>query len=298
MKLLAIKKNNKYYCRENDKYPNNIPDQERLRFDVPRLPSFDEKWVVFNELPTSAERRIVGKLRILDYQLKDGFSITTETPSILPAGSFDCMQWNCDDDCIEWKNRDIKGLYEANEMRDPDIWEPIEFDVDLIDEDCEPLINPKYKYHTVFPYYIENHNVVKHKYPCYMDGEELYRLIRVAVKVNLPDHCVITSDYDFSLTVKIRAPVLHEETFRVDVSSMNARKPKMVDKPLRNILVTIIDIETKNRYSGTVIKRVDADNYEELEKKVDDIIQEYVDMMKWKPTVCPSCKGCGWIKKE
>jgi|LGVE01.1.fsa_nt_gb hypothetical protein len=297
MKLIAIKKNGKYYCKENDKYLHVIPDESRLRFDVVRLPSFSEKWVVFNKLPTSAEKHISGRLRIIDYQLKDEFEVTDKTPSVLPPGSFDCIKRDeGDGDCIELGHQDIKGLYETNSVRDPDVWEPIEFEIDLVDEDCEPLVNPKYKFRTEFPYYIENHEVVRHKYPCFIKGIDVYQLIRDAVKENLPDHCVITSDYDFSFTVKVRTPVIHEETFRVDVSSFNARKPKMVNKPLRTIDVTVIDIQTEKRYSGIVIQSVHADNYKDLERKMDVLIQEYIDRLDWKPTVCPHCKGYGWIQ--
>jgi len=298
MKLIAIKKDGKYYCRNNDKYPSDIPAEDKLRFDVPRMISFSQKWVVFGRLPTSAEKCIFGASKITEYHLKDEYVANDKMLAVLPVDSFDCVDRDCEGFCIEYKNQDIKGLYNPIKIKTSDIWEPIELEIDLIDEDCEPLINQKYDYKVKFPYYIENHEVVRHKYPCSISGDQVFKLIRTAVKKELPDHCYITSDYDFSFVVKVLAPVIHEETRRVDISLFNTRKPKIVDKPLRNVDTTIIEIETKrnNRHSNLRLSDINADNYAELEQKTDIIIQEYVDKTKWKPTVCPHCKGYGWVK--
>lgn len=297
MKLIAIKKDGKYYCRNNDQYPSDIPAADKIRFDVPRMISFSQKWVVFGRLPTSAEKCIFGRDKIKEYHLKDEYEQNEKILMVLPADCFDCIGRDCEGLCLEYKNQDIKGLYNPIIIKTPDTWEPIELEIDLIDEDCEPLVNPKYKYKVKFPYYIENHKVVQHKYPCSISGDQIFQLIRNAVKKELPDHCYISSDYNFSFVVKVRAPVTHEETSRVDISSFNARKTKFVDRPLRNIDATIIEIETSknNRRNNLVLSDINADNYAELEQKTDMIIQEYVDKTKWKPSVCPYCKGYGWV---
>jgi len=298
MKLIAIKKDGKYYCRSADKYPGEIPSAEKLRFDVPRMISFNPKWIVFGSMPQSAEERILGTTKIIEYQLKDEYVANDKMLSVLPAGSFDCIEYDDDFRCIEYKNQDIQGLYNPIENQTPDTWKPLELEIDVIDEDCEPLINQKYKYDVQFPYYIENHEVVRHKYPCSISGDKLFQLIRTAVKSILPEHCYISSDYDFHFVVKTRMPVVHDETYRADVSSFSARKTKLVDKPLRNLDATIIELETRkqNKPNKYTLLDVTAENYAELEKKVDEIIIEYIDKTKWKPTVCPHCKGLGWVE--
>lgn len=296
MKLIAIKKGGKYYCRSNEKYPADIPDEDRLRFDIAKLESFNPKWIVFGALPTTAEICKPSKSYVVEYRLKEGYEVTDKIPAILPPESFDCIEYDNECECRTYDNEDIKGLYEQIRKDQPNIWEPTELEIDLIDEDCEPLINPKYNFKTEFPYYIENHVVVRHKYPCYIKGTSVFQLIRDACKKSTPDHCRITSDYNFHFSVEVKVVVLHDEIHKVDVSSFNSRKPKWVNQPLRHIEMKVIDIQTERKYSGKVIQDVKADNYEELEKKMDALILEYINMMDWKPTVCPNCKGHGWVE--
>ena len=294
MELIAIKKDGIYYCRENDKYPHEIPNDINLKFNTLRLKSFDQKWAVFKTLPTSAETRTPGKVIITEYRLKDSYTATIKTPLILPPIAFECIDY----ETSEFENQEIRGLYNAIEKQIPDTWETIPLEIDIIDEDCEPLINPKYEFHTTFPYYIENHEVVRHKYPCYIPGKDVFQLIRTAVKEKLPKQCIISSDYDFHFVVRTKIPVIHEETHKVDISKMVSKKPKMVIKPLRDIYTTIIDIQPENKYNSTLIPDIHANNYKHLESNVDYIIQTYLNKLSWKPTVCPHCKGYGWIEGE
>lgn len=291
MNFLAIIKDTKVYIRQNDKYPKKLPPEDELRFNIPRLPSFTPKWIILSEIPTTVQRCIDGYQTISSYKLKDEFEPTTATPATLDADSFKYIG----DDI--YLNEDIKGLYDAVYTTIESHWEPQEFTLDIIDQDCEPLISPKYEFATDFPYYIENHDVVRHKYPCHIPSAFVLQYIRVACKENIPPHCTITADYDFHFTVSIRAEVLHEELHTVNVASFNARKPKYVEEPLRSIQIEVINIKTDGNSNCTQIKTLHALNYAELEQKMDAIIQEHIDAMNWKPTVCPHCKGYGWIQK-
>jgi hypothetical protein len=287
--LVAIKKNNMFYVRDKDKYPKTFPDARDLIFDVDRLTSYNSLWVVFDTLPSSAERRVSGGRTLTAFRLRDGFAPSDRTPAILPPTVF-----ACDDDGCE--NTDIRGLYDGECDEHPDTWESVDLNIELIDEDCEPLFSPKYgEFKTDFPHYVDKHTVVRHKYPCHIDGDRAFKYIVDAVKASLPDHCFVSSDYKFSFAVKLRAPVLHEETIRVDNRRFNARKAKWVDVPLREITVDVINICTAGHDYGEVIRAVSADNYYELEAKMDMIIQGYLDLLKPKPVVCQHCKGHGWM---
>ena len=287
MDFVVIKKNGMFYCRYNTDYPSDIPSEDRVRFDVSREPSFDAKWAVFKEMPSKVENFIPGRSIIIKYKLKAGYCITSKTPSELPTDSFNYIN-----DC-DRNNGDIYGLYNKILENTESKWEEINSKFTLIDEDCEPLVNPKYPYVVKFPYYIENHEAVQHKYPCKIKGTELYKLIKTAVKENLPDHCNITSDYDFHFAVSVSAKVIHDELYTVDDRNFNARKPKYVQKPLRTIGIELINIKTEGNYNSTMISDVSAENYAELEQKVDNIIKEYVDSLSFEPVVCPHCKGYG-----
>jgi len=286
--LVAIKKNDVYYVRDKGTYPQTLPDESRLMFDVDRRESFNDKWLVFDTLPTSAEHCIVGRDKLIGYNLKDGFQTTGQTPKSLPPTAFCCE----DDEC---ENTEIRGLYDSEYEKLPDVWEPVDMQIDFIDGDCAPLAKTKYMYHVDFPYYIECHDAVCHKYPCHIKADDAFKYIVTAVKENLPDHCYLSSDFDFHLGVDVRIPVLHDEKHVVDKSGWNARKPKWVEVPLREVRKTVINICTPRHSYGNVLSDVHADNYFELEKKMDEVIRSYVDLMQAKPVVCPRCKGHGWF---
>lgn len=295
--LVAIKKNDVYYVREKDRYPSAFPDSAYILFDVDRQESFNDRWGVFDTLPTSAERCIVGRNNLIGYKLKDGFQTTEKTPRTLPPPAFEEHE-DYDDPDYVYRNSDIRGLYDPEFEKLPDVWEPIDMEIELIDEDCEPLTNAKYKYKSDFPYYIQHHLAVRHKYPCYIESANVFKYIVRAVKENLPEHCYITSDHDFHFAVDVRIPLLHDETHRVDRSAWNAKKPKWAEVPLRDIQKTIIDICTPHHDYENVINDVHADNYHDLEKKMDGIIKSCVDLMLVKPVVCLHCKGYGWTIGE
>lgn len=285
--LVAIKKNDVYYVRDKDKYPQSFSDDAHLRFDVDRKESFSDEWLVFDTLPTSAETCIRGRDNLIGYRLKDGFQVTEKTPIVLSSTAFRCE----DDEC---ENTEIRGLYDSEYEKLPNVWEHTDMEIELIDDDCEPLVKTKYTYYIDFPHYINRHGMVRHKYPCHIKADDVFKYVVTAIRDNLPKHCRISSDFDFSLTVDVKIPLLHEETHTVDKSRFNARKPKWVTVPLREVQKHIIDICTPSHKYGHVMQPVEADNYYELEEKMDGVIQSYLDLLQMKPVMCPHCKGHGW----
>ena len=284
--LIAIKKNSRYFVRHRG---DSYFDLERLIFNAKKVESFDKHWLIFDLLPTIAQERIPGREVIVQYKLKAGFEPTSRTPTALPLSAFEAIPGE-----DEIKNSDIRGLYEAEYETRPEAFRNAEFTIEVIDEDCEPLIKPKYPYTTEFPHYIENHSAVRHKYPCYISPEELFTVVKAWVKKNLPKHCVISSDYNFHIQVDLLVPLLHDETHRVDVSGMHAKKPKYVDKPLRTVKYTVINLCTPGNKYGPVIEGIRAKDYYELEARIDDLLQGYADAMSARLVVCPHCKGYGF----
>lgn len=291
MNYIAILKNGKVYLRDKSKHPQVFPPEESFNFDIAQLKSFDPMWAVFPKMPTTAYRCIKPIKNISGYVLKDGYEPTKKTPQTLPLDSFIYLGEE------EYLNDDIRGLYDPQYKITKAHYESVEITIDIIDQDCEPLTNPKYTFIADFPYYIENHDSVLHKYPCKILYKLVFQHIRNACKANLPSHCKITSDFDSHFAVELNANVIHEELHEVDINSISARKPRYVNKPLRNVPIKIIDIETKNDYNNsTQIQTLHAPNYESLESAMDALIQSYIKKMQWKPTVCPHCKGYGIIE--
>nr|WAI02723.1 MAG: hypothetical protein OI719_00520 [Candidatus Methanoperedens sp.] len=286
--LIAIKKNNRYFVRHRT---NSYFDLERLIFNAEKAGSFDKHWLVFGLLPTRAQERIPGRQVITQYRLKDGFVPGQKTPSVLPLSAFEAVSGDEDEGI---RNSDIRGLYEVEYETRPETFRDIEFTIEVIDEDCEPLVKPRYPYTTEFPHYIENHSTVRHKYPCYISPEELFAVVKAWIKKNLPEHCVISSDYNFQIQVDLLVPLLHDETHRVDVSGMHAKKPKYVDKPLRTVKYTVINLCTPGNKYGPVIEGIRAKDYYELEARIDGLLQGYADAMGARLVVCPHCKGYGF----
>ena len=268
--LVAIKYNNEVFVKEKDKYSSKLR-QNTLRFNVKEIKSFNEDWKVFESIPTTVEYFIKGREYIVKYRLKNGFTPTEKTPEHMTKESFKC----CDDEC---ENSEIRGLYEPVYRKKPDGWHIVDMKLEVIDSNCKPLINPKYDFHVKFPGYINKHMIVRHTLPCYIDGNDVYDLIRSAAKKNIPSHCKITSDYDFHFVVEATVPYVND--------------------PLINEKEKVISISKKKYdYSGKVLD-IHAGNYYELEKKVDTIIQDHLDRMETKILVCPQCQGKGWIEND
>ncbi len=268
--LVAISKDGKVFVKEKEKYSSKLR-QYTLRFDVPEEESFNEDWKVFKTVPTLAEHFIRGCGIIIKYKLKDGFTPTDKTPEFMVKNAFRC----CDDGC---ENSEIKGLYEPVYRKKPDEWKIVNMTIDVIDSNCEPLIETKYKYVVDFPHYINKHMIIRHTMPCYIEGDDAYEYIRNAVKKNIPYCCVITSDHDFHFEVKTTVPY--------------------IDDPLKRERKTVIQISKQGYTYPGKVHDVRADNYYELEKKMDAIIKDHLDRMKTKIVVCPECQGKGWKVEE
>ncbi len=267
--LVAIIYGNEVFVKEKDKY-SEILRRYTLKFNAIEKESFHRDWKVFETVPTVVEHLIEGRNVLVKYVLKDGFTATEKTPLNMTKEAFKC----CDDEC---ENSEIKGLYRPVYRTEPDEWKIVNMTLEVIDSNCKPLINQKYSYKVRFPGYINKHMIVRHTLPCYMRGNDIYDLIRKAVKKNIPDHCRITSDYDFHFEVKTTVPYLND--------------------PIKRESKTVIEISQQGyTYRGKVLD-VDADNYYVLEEKVDAIIQKHLDQMKLKIYVCPMCQGKGWVEK-
>ncbi len=289
LKLIAIKKNEKYFVRhKTEKYYTF----SNLVFNSKQLPSFSENWAVFEQLPTKCQKKYEVYQKTTGYSLKQEFTPTIATPQKVELSFFEYIG-----DESECKNNNIRGLYQSDYETVPERLEDVQFTIEIIDEDCEPLIKPKYPFVTDFPYFIENHETVKHKYPCHINAQDLFNIIKSFIKNNIPEHCKITSDYDFHFCVELIAPLIHEETYQKRVSKFGAKKEKYETAPLRSIPFKIIDIGTPQRdgkYGNEIIKDLKADNYQDLEELIDTILEGYKEVMKLKLTVCPHCKGYGF----
>jgi hypothetical protein len=286
LELIAIKKNDKYYVRhKTEKYFTF----GNLVFDVEQSPSFSENWIVFEKLPLYIQRKSSASNKVIGYRLKDGYIASDKAPLNVPADYFEYLG---DED---YRNSDVRGLYDSILELIPEKLEDIELNIEVIDEDCEPLIKPKYSFISDFPYFIENHEAVRHKYPCHIEAQELFNLIKQYVIFNLPEHCRITSNYNFHFCVELIVPLLHEETYQKNISRMNAKKQTYQTVPLRSIQFKIIDIGIPGeKYGKDIIRGISANNYAELESAVDMLLQTYKVMMMQKLSVCPHCKGYGF----
>ena len=268
--LVAIIKDDRVFVKEKDNYSSKL-SQYTLRFDAIEKESFHKDWKVFETIPTTAEHYVKGYESVIKYRLKDGFTPTGKTPRYMTRDAFKC----CDDNC---ENSEIRGLYEPVYKKDNDEWKVVDMTIDVIDSNCEPLLKTKYQYYVKFPRYIDTHMIIHHTMPCYIKGDEAFDLIRDAMKQNLADNCNITSDFDFHFEVKMTIPHLSD--------------------PLINKSKTITEISKKKYNYGGKVPDIHADNYYELEKKMDAIIQKHLDRMNTKIHVCPKCQGKGWIEDE
>lgn len=125
---------------------------------------------------------------------------------------------------------------------------------------------------------------------CFISSPNLFTLTRNYIKSNIDSrYAIITSNFDFCFTVqkviKLSVPkeVIIKEKKKNKVSYINDRK------------VICFEMCPKAYNNYTIIKPIKASSYEQLDKKIDEFLQETINMINEPLIECKHCCGLGVV---
>lgn len=309
MKLIGIKTQNAYFVSNNTDnnsykatYGGNLSG---YLFDgcVP-TPTFKKDWWKLKTKPTKVEKAVKPSAINQRYELKDK-KLKNTYSEIVPANERNEIE-------------DIIGLYEYKYDQPDSFTETVEFDLEElleVDKIEEPLTF-SYKRagewnHKDYPTINENNikydlvsqiltpSILIHTQPCKLSRKESYDIVRKYIQENInPKVAKITSDYDFCLTVKKIIPLKEPIPYRVDVSSLKARKPKYQTRYQTEELVTVYETAPKVYQSYTVIEPFVGETQDKLKENIDNFLEELITVINTPLHKCENCDGCGVIVEK
>jgi hypothetical protein len=207
----------------------------------------------------------------------------------------------------EWPGG-MQQFYDTDSTKIPGTWVPIEYDLRLVDDDCEPR-TPKYAGTKMqLPFGLEYNPVSWHKYPCYLGGDDLYKVIWDYVVPRIPAGCSLSSGI-FSgssattfLEIKKTIPVIHEEmqNFTREEGRGRSKRVRSWREPLRELsLGNIVNYGTAQYRQGhPQPETITGQNADDLESKVQAFLDGILAKLGEPLRVCDKCHGYGITDNE
>jgi hypothetical protein len=288
IRLLILKTNNKFFVTDNVDGMSYFNSRiGHLFFDGEQLQrSFKDNWYSMSKIPTLVQTKLPRTSINHRFVLRDEISapLLNTLPPVIVGETLDGTEYES-----------IYGLY----VRQCDYvdggFENVEFEYELISEDNEfYLEKPKYPYSVNILTQLTTHKDLRVNRPCKINTEDLYKIVREFVKTNInPKYARITSDYDFCFTVKKLIPLSETKTYQADIS--RTKKQRWVTKYVNEREVTVFEMAPKAYQHYTVIQPIEGNNYQDLEKNIDDYLTKLITYINEPLVDCPHCKGRGVI---
>lgn len=264
-------------------------------------PSFLEGWAVSDTLPKTVTR-ITERSFIESYKIKENYK-HLNLPEVRQKDDF------LDED---GENTNEAYFYDAvfgkEEQREEheivfdniieeDVQEPMTYVINYTERFGEKKTKvitgqPSMVHAAMFP------DIVLASKPTTISGDEFYKLIRHHVKMNInPLYAHVTSDYDFCFTVKKKLAI-DPITNVLDGRSGRQRKPRPYTVVTKDREVEVFEMTPPSeKYRGyTPIYGITARNHAELKKKVDEFLDNLMELINEPIESCRSCKGTGVIE--
>lgn len=256
--------------------------------------SYAKDWVFIDKIPTLVEINIPEKRINQRYELRDGFQEGELTPKTILYNKVGEHDFDS-----------ISGLYEYKFDLEPEIFQPVEFEINIIDslDDFKPMVQ-QYKIENSVLDKIMFHPVLLATRPCKMSSEQSYAIIRGYIKKNINNRFAkITSDYDFCFTVEKIIDFNEPEEYQVDVNNINnyskrKRKPKMETRYRVNRRVRIFEVAPKPYQKYPVVQPFEGTSYENMMENVELYLGGLIQMINEPVVDCPNCNGMGVIISE
>lgn len=293
----AVKKSGVAYfqCRTPGEYPRTVSGPWRVNGAEASACEYEKNWYSAKWPMEEICEWNPPSEKVHRYSLKTEFTPSPTLPvEVLPDG-YGC--WPSD----KWPEG-MKQFYEREAYEIPGKWVPITFNLRLIDEDCEPRA-PKYAgVKMQLPFNLKYPPVSWHKYPCYIGGDDLYKVIADHIVPRIPKGCQLRSGLsgmnpEKALVIEKEIPVIHEESqsFSREEGRGRSKRVRRWTEPLRKLSVgTVINLGTYDyRQWHPQPPTITGANADDLETKVQEFLDGLIAKMGEPLQVCDKCHGYG-----
>jgi hypothetical protein len=280
---------------------------ENMFFDGEKPePTFFANWVKIKKYPKTIQKLQTVPSINKRYELKDKELESNKLPLIIKHENME--------------NENILSLYEYKEDMQNAILVDVDCDIQIIMEvenfEVPPVINYKAIKRDSFSdkvFNITNKNiqhqlfdkiifpeVMLHTRPCSISSQQLYCLVRQHIKENIDTKVArITSDYDFCFAVKKIIPLIEPQTvsYQNILARTKKERSKIVTKTFKEIEIFEMTHDQIKYNNYTVINPIFANNETELKNKIDEFLNNLMEIINKPLQMCDKCGGSGYIEE-
>lgn len=257
-----------------------------------------EGWFELSSLPKKVEKLIKPTPKIEKFKLKDGFLPSDKLPVEVAA---DFFQWIDEEE--EYLNGEIKNLYEPVCIEQPEYNELVEFEISTIahkNSGWQFVKAPLNVQHYLIDEITKAPDLLQDE-KCFLTTEESYKRIREFILLNINPHIAfVSSNYDFHFEVSKKITLHEKEKYQRNVKPFSKR-PKYVDDYKVDRKISVYDIipneGERKSYSknSCVAPKFEGDNYDDLESKISEYLEDLIQKINEPMKDCPHCLGRGVI---
>lgn len=298
MKIIAIKKDNVWYLKHPQHYYSDS-SWENIRINgIPAIQCPDPLWGSCLESPETIERLITPTPRLVGYKRKEERAdLNIDCPMAVPPK---CFAYNDEDR----RHQEYWPFYEKVEEDQDPYWEKLDWEIELIDNDCEPF-KMTLPVTIDFPNDIAKHKEVHHKYPCYISSENLTKYLTKIIMDKIGESNYLKwSGYENLGIIRVERKIslYKPKTIKKDISGIFSKKPKWVENKITEQWEKEIELYSQSYKTNYYVDRapmIKAENYQELEKKVSEFTGQIMSRLEdVKISECLHCCGKGYIRED
>lgn len=256
----------------------------------------DKNYAIVDGTIASIEVKRTAPGHRVGYTLYERYKEITQLPHEMPADAFT----RDDDGDLCGENAEF---YHAVYSEPAAYLEAVAFEI--IDRNCSPVTIPSYV--TIeFPNNIARYRETQHKYPCYIPGKVVFKLLwdRVKERVDKGDGKYVMNGYENIQTMSVNERIIipyHETTTRSYYPTARSRKLKTETVQKRWKEVTIISVygpEYSQPPAGKELTQtIRGKDYAELQTNLEAYINSFLSRMEdGKREVCRHCRGEGIVE--
>lgn len=268
-------------------------------------------WYEVPKYPEKIQRKVTGAGENYRYELLDASMQSDKLPLTIT-----------DEERKNYSQRVLDSLYVYKHDTIPDYFRDVECDLSILCEVSNFIEPPEFNYSAIkkvdfsnVRYTITNldikHSIVDRvilpapllaNSPCKLTSKEMYDITRQFIKDNIDkSQARITSDYNFCFTVKKVIPLLAPETITYQNYFAKTKKARSkihyATKEVKEVEIFQMT-HTQENYKGyTPIKEFVANNEWELKEKVDEFLNNLINIINKPIHICPQCSGIGYIEE-
>lgn len=135
-----------------------------------------------------------------------------------------------------------------------------------------------------------------HMRPCKLTARDTYNIIRTYIKEHIDHrHAVITSDYDFCLTVQ-KVVYVDEPTMERYNHISKLKQPRLSSAKGDRTHYTIFECAPKAYQSYSVVTPFTGESMRDLVNNIDIYLKQLIEAINEPHVACSHCKGNGYVK--